>query len=370
MTRIVQIANFVTETSGGLRTTLRHLARGYTEAGHEVVQVLPGARDHVEHDDAGATRVHLVAPSLPGTGYRVHRDVARVRQVLERLEPDTIEVHDRTTLRGFGSWARSAGVGSVVISHERLDRWLREWLPRHLPLQRIADRSNAALLTSYDAVLCTTPWAAQEFVRLGADNLVVVPLGVDAEAFVPRLSGRDDRDGAIRLVMASRLSREKRPDLAVEAVRELVRRRVPVRMAVCGDGPQRRSLMRLAEGLPIDWLGYVRDRERLAAIMADADVAIAPGPIETFGLAALEAMACGTPAVVNRHSALADLVGTAGRTAPSSGWCIADAVQQLLSVDEVVRRRAARRQAERYEWADSVRGFLAVHRLDEQAAAA
>jgi len=45
MTRIVQVANFVTPSSGGLRTTLRHLATGYAHAGHEVIQVVPGSRD-------------------------------------------------------------------------------------------------------------------------------------------------------------------------------------------------------------------------------------------------------------------------------------------------------------------------------------
>ena len=50
------------------------------------------------------------------------------------------------------------------------------------------------------------------------------------------------------------------------------------------------------------FVGYLDDRHRLAAILACADVAIAPGPVETFRLAALEALASGTPAVVNAAS--------------------------------------------------------------------
>lgn len=41
-------------------------------------------------------------------------------------------------------------------------------------------------------------------------------------------------------------------------------------------------------------------------------MAIAPGPAETFGLAALEALACGTPVVVRAESALPEVVGDAG----------------------------------------------------------
>ena len=75
--RIVQVANFVSPTSGGLRTTLRHLAQGYAQQGHEVVQIVPAKADRrVEH--GWGTQLQLRAPSLGGTGYRILLDVRRV----------------------------------------------------------------------------------------------------------------------------------------------------------------------------------------------------------------------------------------------------------------------------------------------------
>src|SRR5207248_7208457 len=102
--------------------------------------------------------------------------------------------------------------------------------------------------------------------------------------------------------MASRLSKETRQELADVPVRELNRRRVPARLVVCGDGPIRKSLARESRGLPVVWLGFVSDRDELASLIARSDIALAPGPIETFGLGALESLACGTPVVVNRNS--------------------------------------------------------------------
>ncbi len=358
--RIVQVANFVSPSSGGLRTTLRQLADGYAQQGHEVVQIVPGRADE-RVDEAWGTQMRLRGPALAGTGYRMLLDVRRIQRELAKTCPDALEVHDRTTLRGLGLWARSQGVPALAVGHERLDRWLNQWLPARLPLKSWADRANNALARSFDTIVCTTDWAADEFHRVGAGNVVIVPLGVDPEAFGPRFEPNGDARGAL-LIMASRLSREKQPEIAVEAVRELVRRRVRVRLVVAGDGPLRRQLEGASSGLPITWLGFVASRPELAGLYRAADIALAPGPVETFGLAALEALACGTPAVVNWRSALPEIIANAGRVSAGCGFSFADAVEELLAEPAEPLRRAARRRAESLSWDVTVDGMLAVHR--------
>jgi alpha-1,6-mannosyltransferase len=258
-----------------------------------------------------------------------------------------------------------------VVNHERLDRVLGQWLPRRLPLVAAADAANRALASSYDRVVCTTDWAGEEFRRIGVRHLSRVPLGVDLETFSPaaRLDQHPLRhDGEALLVMVSRLSKEKRPELAVEAVRELVRRRRAVRLVVVGDGPMRAGLERRASGLPVDFLGFVAGRSALAELLASADVAVAPGPAETFGLAALEALASGTPGVVNVHSALREVVGSAGVAAPSTPRCFADAIELILAGDPGLREATARSRAEAFPWSTTVAGFLHVHGLHPPAA--
>ena len=90
---------------------------------------------------------------------------------------------------------------------------------------------------------------------------------------------------------------------------------------------------------------------------------IAPGPVETFGLSALEALASGTPVVVSSRSALPDIVGPAGLTTEDDDASCADAVQSLLERDVAGRRQLARQQAERFGWPAAVRGFLDAHGL-------
>jgi alpha-1,6-mannosyltransferase len=170
--------------------------------------------------------------------------------------------------------------------------------------------------------------------------------------------------GQALLVHCSRLSPEKRPQRALGALAELRRRGLPAVLVVAGDGPQRRSLQAQARGLPVRFLRHISDRGVLARLLATADVVIAPGPVETFGLSALEALASGTPVVVSSRSALPDIVGPAGLTTEDDDASCADAVQSLLERDVTGRRQLARQQAERYGWPAAVRGFLDAHGLD------
>jgi alpha-1,6-mannosyltransferase len=371
--RIVRVANFVTPRSGGLRTALRHLGAGYLAAGHEPVLVIPGPRFADEQTEQGRV-ISLPGPLVPRMGgYRLLLDRARLRTTLRALRPDRIEVSDRSTLRWLGRWARRQHVPSMMVSHESLDGLLRLFGPG--PSRRLGDLLNARTAADHDQIVCTTQWAAKEFARLGVRNLTRVPLGVDLERFTPanhdpRMRTLWSAPDDVLLLHCGRLAPEKKPRRSLEALAGLRKSGVPAVLVVAGDGPLRSALQSEAadRGLPVRFLGHVADRARLAALLATVDVAIAPGPIETFGLAALETLASGTPVVVSAESALPEVIGDAGLAVPGDGPAYADAVRMLLSRPEPVRRAAARAQAETFPWARSVEGFLAVHGVPARAA--
>lgn len=365
--RIVRVANFVTPVSGGLRTALRHLGEGYAAAGHEPVLVVPGPEASEETTSQGRI-ITLPGPGIPGTGgYRVLARRAPVAAVLERLAPDRLEVSDRTTLRWTGEWARRQRVPAVMVSHESADGVLGTWGVPSGAARRAADALNRRTARSYTRVVCTTAWAAAEFARIGARNVVRAPLGVDLTGLHPghhdaELRQRYAHGAAVMLVLCSRLSPEKRPDDALETLAHLRRAGLDAALVVAGDGPLRTRLAAHARAarLPVTFLGHVARRDDLAAVLATADVAIAPGPVETFGLAALEALACGTPVVASSRSALPGIIGPAGGsgTTPED---LAAAVRRLLAVPAAARRERARRRAETYTWPAAVSAFLTAH---------
>ncbi len=140
--RIVRLANFVAPSSGGLRTALRELGKGFKEAGHDPVLIVPGER-HSDRETEQGRVITLPGPVLPGTGgYRVLTDKRRVAALLERLDPDRLEVSDRTTLRWTGKWARRARIPAVMVSHETADGVLRTWGLSENFSRRAADALN------------------------------------------------------------------------------------------------------------------------------------------------------------------------------------------------------------------------------------
>jgi alpha-1,6-mannosyltransferase len=319
------------------------------------VLVIPGDRDDDERCAQGRV-ITLRAPRVPFTGgYRVLWRRRRLARLLAALRPDALEVSDRTTLRWTGAWAREHGVPAVMVSHESVTALLK--LTRLGPgrlrsaLSRgVADWLNRRTARAYHRIICTTGWAAAEFGRIDAGNVVRVPLGVDLDTFSPRVRRVRTQyagEGQILLVHCGRLSAEKRPQRSLTTLASLRAAGLPVRLVVAGDGPLRARLVRRATrtGLPVTFAGFLSGRADLAA---------------------LEALACGTPVVVSAESALPEVVGDAGASVP--GEDLAAGVLAVLARPERSRRAAARARAEQYDWGTAARGFLAAHGAEDSAA--
>ncbi|UZN04749.1 glycosyltransferase [Cellulomonas sp. S1-8] len=352
---VVHLTNAYAPASGGVRTMVHALGAGYRAHGHRFTLVAPASSGGVDEEHWG-TRVRLPGLHVPGTaGYRVLLDTAAVRRTLDRLAPDRVEVSDRFTLRHVGAWARERGVPSALFAHERLDG-LAHSLGR-LPeasARALADVTNRRWAAAFDRVVVTTPFGAQEFDRIGIPT-TRVPLGVDLDAFHPSLRTRAVGERGVVLALCSRLSPEKAPGAAVATLGLLRADGVDARLVVLGDGPEASRLARAARDLPVTFLGHVEDRRLVARTLADADVTLAPGPLETFGLAALESLACGTPVVAARGSAVAALGVPASHPRE-----FAARVVDLVGAGPAARD-AARSRAEHLGWSTTISTLLKLH---------
>jgi N-acetyl-alpha-D-glucosaminyl L-malate synthase BshA len=88
-----------------------------------------------------------------------------------------------------------------------------------------------------------------------------------------------------------------------------IRHHVPARLIMVGDGPDLPEASRLAKSLGVsDDVQLVGEQDQVVPLLSAADVFLLPSAQESFGLAALEAMACQVPVVASRVGGLPELV--------------------------------------------------------------
>jgi alpha-1,6-mannosyltransferase len=361
--RIVQLANFYSPTSGGLRTAVDTIGSGYFAAGHERVLIVPGRRRTTRWTPSGLV---ITLPGMPVSGgYRMVLSPSTVHRVLDEISPDSVEVSDKATLVAASTWARDRGARAMLFSHERLDTWLAARLPWLWRvggglLDGVIGRWNVGLANKFDTVVVTSAFAEDEFAALGVRGVRRVSLGVDLDTFHPVPLTRPR--GPVRLVYAGRLSKEKNPQAVVGAVRNLTREGVSVRLDVYGEGATQTDLRRQAVGLPVVFHGHLASRDQLALRLAEADIAFAPSGAETFGLSVLEALACGTPVVAASSGAASELLAPgAGAAVPPTPEGLARGVNEVLALPVADRRTAARGRAEEFPWSATVNSMLDLH---------
>ncbi|HWP29039.1 MAG TPA: glycosyltransferase [Chloroflexota bacterium] len=233
-------------------------------------------------------------------------------------------------------------------------------------------------MTLADRVVATSAADRRQMLEhylLPPGKISVVPGGVDRARFRPRdqAAARQALGLQARKVVlfVGRIQRLKGIDLLLRAVARLVRahpaladglRVLIVGGRPSGDGPERQEFLRLSRiaarlGISrlVDFVGAV-DQERLPLFYAAADVTVIPSLYESFGLVAVESMACGTPVVAARVGGLTTTVQD-GQTGYLIPWrdpvLYAERIAALLT-DEALRRRLGERAvcvAARYDWA-------------------
>ncbi|MCZ6598431.1 MAG: glycosyltransferase family 1 protein [Planctomycetota bacterium] len=214
-----------------------------------------------------------------------------------------------------------------------------------------------------DRVLCPTEFVARDLRRRllpGASRVRVVPWGVGPPYAEEPPPGVVDevvleryRLGEDPIVLCLGAVRPKKNLAAViRGLAEVRRRNGPkIQLVVTGpDTPQLRSDLGLASRLGLGrWILTVEevDEEHLPSLLRLASVVAVLSHSEGFGLPALEALACGTPVVVARDTAQAEVAGVCGiEVEPDDPASVADGLERAVREREELRYRLPERARE------------------------
>lgn len=365
--------------TGGMNVYVRELsrelgARGFavdvytrrdSHAAPEVQPIGPNAR--VIHVDAGPPRTidkGAIASHLDEFERNVLAFAGR-----EGLAYDLVHSHYWMSGVAGARLAERWSAPHVVMFHTLAEVKMRARLSESEPPARIAaERAIASsagaivVASEHEKHLLTSLYGAREH------TINVVPCGVDLDLFTPSDKRQARlalglRDGERTILFVGRIEPLKGIDILISAAAQLHDDENFKVLIVGGDAratAEVDQLRELAERLDVDhhvsFVGAV-EHDKLPLYYNAADVCVVPSYYESFGLVAVESMACGTPVVASRVGGLTSTIAD-GQTGYLIPWrCpepFAERLELLLDNDELRASfgEAARKAVERFRWAN------------------
>ena len=338
--RIADVTMFYGERSGGIRTYLEAKAAYAARTGRfEHHLVIPG---RTTTGCAGHRHEHRSLRLAASNGYRLPLGGGDLHATLETIAADVVLLHDPFwTPRTATRVAHAQGATVIAVHHSSASL-------------------HAAGLPGPDAVYARAlrRWYRRAYLDVDGVMSVVDPLADTQRpatlrlrlGIEPAFRPRPAIDRGDHVLYVGRLSREKGLRELLEAAAASSR---PWPLVLRGTGPMADTLKQRARqlglGERITFAPYECDRDRLAEHYAAARCVVLPGAHETFGLAALEAAACGAPVVTASTTPSGMVLGDAAETFTGG-----DSASLLEAIERARVRRpdpeAARRLAAGHIW--------------------
>jgi glycosyltransferase involved in cell wall biosynthesis len=316
--------------TNGVVTTLRATVDTLTRLGHEVRVISPQGM------------LSIPAPSYPEIRLAVW-PVPHIRRAMKAFRPHAIHIATEGPL-GLAMWryCRHRDVPFTTSYHTKYPEYLRaRWpIPMGVSYAWLRRFHGAATRTFVSSGSLT-----RQLSERGFKHLHLWRRGVDLQRFRPTAEPHPEVAGLPRPIMAycGRLAVEKN-------IHAFLNLKEPGTKVVIGDGPQRAELA--SRHPDVKFVGF-RHGTELANMVGSADVLVFPSLTDTFGLAMIEALACGVPVAAFPVPGPIDVIdqGVTGVLHED----LALAVRSALKLD----RNVCARYAAAFTWEAATEQFIA-----------
>ncbi|MGV3707491.1 MAG: glycosyltransferase [Gemmatimonas sp.] len=365
-TSVLDVTEWFGETSGGIRTYLLQKGQYVAERPWlRHVLLVPGETDGIS-DEAGVRMYRLQGPPMPRRKpYRFMLATRSIARVVKHEQPDIIEIGSPFVVPWIVRHAtRAMDVPMVSFYHTNVPRMFAPRAEHDHFARRIGYRAAWQYMRKLDRLfpltIVASEYSARELAQQGIERVVRVPLGVDLALFAPAKRARAAEarkafglpDGPLA-GFVGRMAREKNIVTVLDAWSQ-IERATGARLVLAGAGPIENDLRRHPYASRVTFLPFQKDRGALSLLLASLDLYVAPGPIETFGLSAIEALSSGTPVLCCDRGAVQEYVMAAHGGAvfeTESAPSLAETAIALFRDDLDSMGRAARAYVEReHSW--------------------
>jgi N-acetyl-alpha-D-glucosaminyl L-malate synthase BshA len=338
---------------GGSGVVATELGKALALRGHQVHFVSTETPFRLGEFQAGLTFHQVLTPTYP-----LFREpqylltlANKLVQVSRQYELDVIHAHyavPHATAAFLAQQVLASGgngrVPRVVTTLHGTDITLVGSDPSYSEIVAFSIEQSNRVTAVSESLRCST------LAELGVTRSIeVIPnfldCGIHRKLARPELRRRfTGGDPATKIVVhISNFRPVKRID-AVLRIFDRIRQQVPSRLLLVGDGPELGPAYRLARELGISPLVHaVGAQEEVLPLLSISDVFLLPSAQESFGLAALEAMACEVPVVASRVGGIPEVIddGTTGFLHPMDALDDMAASAVTLLTDDALHRRMA-----------------------------
>jgi len=305
---------------GGVRTYHQSKVEWFEKnPQHDYVLVCPGPRSQARQlaPNVLLQSVYGFQLTRDPCGYRLLLDYAKVTSLIRQLKPQVVEVGDPWLTSVYSVVFKRLGViGGVLSSFYHSDTtraYLQPWANsgRLQALKRlVVPVANAWLLAvqrRFAYTLTSSSGVREHLVSQRVKVADHMPFGAPADFLAAYRPLQIDQTQPIKLLYFGRLEVEKGADLLLDALPEILRQ-PDFEVSIMGRGSLARRFQQV-DHPRFRFLGFRESRQDVLSVLQQHHVILAPGPYETFGLAALEAMALGLPVIGPDQGGIGELLG-------------------------------------------------------------
>lgn len=250
--------------------------------------------------------------------------ISEIKKIIKKINPDIVHAH---YISSYGLLASLVGFKPTILSVWGSDVY--DFPKKSFVYENIIKYN----LKKADCILSTSNVMKKETQKYTNKNITVTPFGVDISKFVP-LKNKETRD---ELVIGTIKSLEKKYGIEylIKAFKKVkdANSGIKLKLVIGGKGSQEEYLKKLCRELNIEndvnFLGFI-NQSQVVNYLQSFDIAVFSSVLdsESFGVAAVEAQACGVPVIVT------DVDGLMESTVPN----VTSLVAQRKSVDQLADR--------------------------------
>ncbi len=291
------------------------------------------------------------------------RAVKKVKQIIKEFKPDIVHSHYASSygligaLSGFHPYLISLW-GGDIFSFPRKSFFYKQIMKFSL--------------SKAEKILSTSRILKEEGAKYTTNEILLTPFGIDVDRFAPRKVNRFFKDEDLVIGTIKTLEKNYGVNFLIEAF-ALVKKKFSnksLKLLIAGKGTQRGFLENMVKKLGIEndtiFTGYI-DHNNVQDYHNMLDIYVAMSLEESFGVAVLEASACGKPVIVSNVGGLPEVVEN-GKTGfiveKGNSEALAEALSKLIREPElavIMGNEGRNKVIKEYDWKESVNKMISIY---------